>query len=129
MTKLRQVEYYTSDTYDPEAGFMDGDNENDNQISMGILYEFVDSIQYVDGKPFQVTKALIQDRDTQKLSTVSIEQLKWFKDWSYWSINQLEVTFIECRLFFILDSLVNFHYIYIVIKRINQLKTYNYETS
>ena len=66
MTKLRQVEYYTSDTYDPEAGFMDGDNENDNQISMGILYEFVDSIQYVDGKPFQVTKALIQDRDTQK---------------------------------------------------------------
>ncbi|WP_279123941.1 hypothetical protein [Alistipes indistinctus] len=80
MTKLRQVEYYTSDTHDPEAGFMDGDNENDDQISTGILYEFVDSIQYVDGKPFQVTKALIQDRDTQKLSTVSIKQLKRFID-------------------------------------------------
>ena len=59
---------------------MDGDNENDDQISTGILYEFVDSIQYVDGKPFQVTKALIQDRDTQKLSTVSIKQLKRFID-------------------------------------------------
>ena len=80
MTKLRQVEYYTSDTHDPAAGFMDGDNENDDQISTGILYEFVDSIQYVDGKPFQVTKALIQDRDTQKLSTVSIKQLKRFID-------------------------------------------------
>ena len=80
MTKLRQVEYYTSDTHDPEAGFMDGDNENDDQISTGILYEFVDSIQYVNGKPFQVTKALIQDRDTQKLSTVSIKQLKRFID-------------------------------------------------
>lgn len=92
MTKLRQVEYYTYDTYDPEAGFMDGDNENDDQISTGILYEFVDSIQYVDEKPFQVTKALIQDINTQKLSTVSIKQLKRFIDWSYWSINQLEVT-------------------------------------
>lgn len=80
MTKLRQVEYYISDTYDPEAGFMDSDNENDDQTKIGILHEFVDSIQYVEGKPLQVTKALIQDIDTRKLSTVFIEQLKRFID-------------------------------------------------
>lgn len=77
MEEFRKVEYYVSEEFD--TGFDEIDNVN-YDTAIALFQRYVDNIQYVNGKPFQVTEALIQDIDTQELSTVSIKQLKRFID-------------------------------------------------
>ena len=43
MEKLRKIEYYISDKYDPQAGFMDGGDENDSKTAIGLFHRFADS--------------------------------------------------------------------------------------
>ena len=43
MEKLRKIEFYTSDKYDPQAGFMDGGDEDDNKTAIGLFHRFADS--------------------------------------------------------------------------------------
>ena len=52
MEKLRKIEFYTSDKYDPQAGFMDGGDEDDNKTAIGLFHRFADSYQKELEKPY-----------------------------------------------------------------------------
>ncbi len=67
MENLRKVEYYVSDRYDPEAGFMDGGDEADNSTAIGLFHRFADSIHFLDGRCYPLTIAIIEEEDTGKL--------------------------------------------------------------
>ena len=50
MEKLRKIEYYISDKYDPQAGFMDGGDENDSKTAIGLFHRFADSYHIDNGR-------------------------------------------------------------------------------
>ena len=59
MEKLRKIEYYISDKYDPQAGFMDGGDENDSKTAIGLFHRFADSYHIDNGRYYPLTEAII----------------------------------------------------------------------
>lgn len=67
MENLRKVEYYMSDKYDPDAGFMDGGDENDNKTTIGLFHRFADSYHIDNGRYYPLTEAIIEDEITGEI--------------------------------------------------------------
>lgn len=75
MIKLRQVEYYTSDTYDPEAGFMDGGDDDDNRTAIGLFHRFADSYHIDKGQYYSLTEAIIEDEETGEIKQIESKRV------------------------------------------------------
>ncbi len=75
MERLRKVEYYVSDRYDPNAGFMDGDDEDDNKTAIGLFHRFADSYHIYDGKYYPLTEAIIEVEATGEIKQIESKRL------------------------------------------------------
>ena len=62
MEKLRKIEYYISDKYDPQAGFMDGGDENDSKTTM-------------NDKPSVMKTVIIEDEKTGEISCIECKRI------------------------------------------------------
>lgn len=75
MSINRKVEYYL------HGEAQDGvyqDMPNQYETAEGILHEFTGSIKEIDGKPFQVTEAIIEDPETGDVKYVDYRLIKRF---------------------------------------------------
>ena len=75
MSINRKVEYYL------HGEAQDGvylDMPNQYETAEGILHEFAGSIKEIDGKPFQVTEAIIEDPETGDVKYIDYRLIKRF---------------------------------------------------
>ena len=71
MEKLRKIEYYISDKYDPQAGFMDGGDENDSKTTM-------------NDKPSVMKTVIIEDEKTGEISCIECKRIiRFVNEWEY----------------------------------------------
>ncbi|GHV02012.1 hypothetical protein FACS1894159_10520 [Bacteroidia bacterium] len=73
MDQNKKVEYYTQ----KEA--IDGfypDKPNQYDTTKGVLLGFGHIIKYIDGKPYQITEAIIEDPNTKWISHIDYQLLK-----------------------------------------------------
>ena len=75
MEKLRKIEYYISDKYDPQAGFMDGGDENDSKTAIGLFHRFADSYHIDNGRYYPLTEAIIEDEKTGEISRIKCNRI------------------------------------------------------
>ena len=75
MEKLRKIEYYISDKYDPQAGFMDGGDEDDNKTAIGLFHRFADSYHIDNGRYYPLTEAIIEDEKTGEISRIKCNRI------------------------------------------------------
>ena len=73
MKKLRKIEYYTSDKYDPQAGFMD--SRDDNRTAIGLFHRFADSYHIDNGRYYPLTEAIIEDEKTGEISRIKCNRI------------------------------------------------------
>ena len=75
MNSIRKVVYHTKlealDGFDPEV-------PNQNETAEGLFVGLSSRIQCVDGKPFQITEALIEDPQTHEIKRIDYRLLKEF---------------------------------------------------
>ena len=75
MEKLRKIEYYISDKYDPQAGFMDGGDENDSKTAIGLFHRFADSYHIDNGRYYPLTEAIIEDEATGEVKQIESKRV------------------------------------------------------
>lgn len=75
MKKLRKVEYYVSDKYDPNAGFMDGGDEDDNKTAIGLFHRFADYYHIDNGQYYPLTEAIIEDEKTGDVTQIESKRI------------------------------------------------------
>lgn len=78
MKKLRKVEYYASDNYVPNSGFMDGGEEDDNRTEIGLFHRFADSYRIYNGIYYPLTEAILEDEATGEIKQIESNRLKCF---------------------------------------------------
>ena len=84
MEKLRKIEYYTSDKYDPQAGFMDGGDDDDNKTAIGLFHRFADSYHIDNGRYYPLTEAIIEDEKTGEISYIECNRIiRFVNEWEY----------------------------------------------
>ena len=84
MEKLRKIEYYISDKYDPQAGFMDGGDENDSKTAIGLFRRFADSYHIDNGRYYPLTEAIIEDEKTGEISRIKCNRIiRFVNEWEY----------------------------------------------
>ena len=82
MEKLRKIEFYTSDKYDPQAGFMDGGDEDDNKTAIGLFHRFADSYHIDNGRYYPLTEAIIEDEATGEVKQIESKRvIRFVKEW------------------------------------------------
>ena len=75
MSINRRVKYYL------HGEAQDGvypDLPNQYEMAEGILIEFANSIKEIDGKPLQVTEAIVEDHETYEIKHIDYRLVKQF---------------------------------------------------
>lgn len=75
MSINRRVKYYL------HGEAQDGvypDMPNQYETTEGVLIEFANSIKEIDGKPFQLTEAIIEDPETHEINHIDYRLVKQF---------------------------------------------------
>lgn len=75
MEKFRKVEYYVSNGYDPNAGFMDGGDEDDNETAIGLFHRFADSYHIDNGRYYPLTEAIIEDEMSGEVKQIESKRV------------------------------------------------------
>ena len=75
MEKLRKIEYYTSDKYDPQAGFMDSGDDNDNRTAIGLFHRFADSYHIDNGQYYPLTVAIVANEKTGEIGCIECKRI------------------------------------------------------
>ncbi|WP_298062154.1 hypothetical protein [uncultured Rikenella sp.] len=75
--KLRKVEYFVSENYNPDAGFMDGGNEDD-KTDVGLFHRYADSYRICKDAYCPLTKAIIEIEATGEIKHIETTQIKRF---------------------------------------------------
>lgn len=78
MENLRNVEYYVSDRYVPNSGFMDGGDEDDNMTEIGLFHRFADSYHIDNDTYYPLTEAIIEVEATGEIKQIESKRLKRF---------------------------------------------------
>lgn len=78
MGKLRKVKYYTSDNYNPQAGFKDGVDEDNYKTTIGLFHRFADYYLYDNDQYHPLTVAIVEDEDTGEIKQIDIRRLTRF---------------------------------------------------
>lgn len=78
MENLRKVEYYTSDNYIPQAGYMDGVDEDNYKTKIGLFHRFADSYFEDNNQYHPLTVAIVEDEDTGEIKQIDIRRLTRF---------------------------------------------------
>ncbi len=72
----RQVAYYVRSENDRAE--YDPDMEGQYDENEGLLVSFAHKVQWIDGRPFQITEAVIEDLQTGEIKHIDYNQLKNF---------------------------------------------------
>lgn len=75
MEKLRKVEYYASDEYVPNTGFMDGGEDDDNRTEIGLFHRFADSYHIDNGRYYPLTEAIVEDEATGDIKQIESKRV------------------------------------------------------
>ena len=78
MHNLRKVEYYVSDRYTPNSGFMDGGDADDNETGIALFHRFADSRQFYNDEYHPQADAIFEIEETGEVKQIESWRIKRF---------------------------------------------------
>ena len=68
----------------PQAGFMDGGDDDDNKTAIGLFHRFADSYHIDNGRYYPLTEAIIEDEKTGEISYIECNRIiRFVNEWEY----------------------------------------------